>query len=427
MIKKVKLGEVLDVKRGASLSGEFYSETGEKIRLTLGNFNYPSGGFKNNTSKTDIYFTGTVKPEFIMKKGDIITPLTEQVAGLLGETARIPEDDLYIQSGDIGLIVPNPELLDNSFAYYLLPSPVVKKQLGAGAQQTKIRHTSPEKIKDCEVWIPKMPYQKLAGALLDSINAKISTNNRINSELESMAKTIYDYWFTQFDFPDENGKPYRSSGGKMVWNEELKRGIPEGWEANRFDSILEILKDGTHNPPQRVENGIALLTGTMFGETFLDYSKATYVTEKDYSAIHSQYQPVEGDIIITKIGTLGNVNYLRKHDIPLTIHCNSALLHFNANYNKAFSLFLCKSELFQNRLKAVKGQSIQEFVSLEKIGSILIEIPTVNIVKKYNDIVYPMLKKMINVSIENQQLASLRDWLLPMLMNGQVGFKEVKK
>ncbi len=106
MSNKIKLGELLEVKRGVSLAGEFYSETGEKIRLTLGNFDYPNGGFKNNISKTDIYFTGKVKPEFILKKGDIITPLTEQVSGLLGETARIPEDNLYIQSGDIGLVVP---------------------------------------------------------------------------------------------------------------------------------------------------------------------------------------------------------------------------------------------------------------------------------------------------------------------------------
>ena len=150
-MRKIKLGDILDVKRGASLSGEFYAEQGEQIRLTLGNFNYPAGGFKENTSKTNIFFTGEVKQEFILKKGDIITPLTEQVSGLLGETARIPEDNKYIQSGDVGLVIPNENLVDNSFVYYLISSPVVKKQLDAAAQQTKIRHTSPEKIKDCEV------------------------------------------------------------------------------------------------------------------------------------------------------------------------------------------------------------------------------------------------------------------------------------
>lgn len=174
---KCKLGQCIDVKRGTSLSGSFYSESGEKIRLTLGNFNYPNGGFKKNTSKTDIYFTGPVRQEFILKKGDIITPLTEQVAGLLGETAIIPEDDLYIQSGDIGLVIPDEKVIDKNFAYYLLSSNMVKKQLGAGAQQTKIRHTSPEKIKDCEIILPPLKEQKVFGDILSSIDAQIQRNN----------------------------------------------------------------------------------------------------------------------------------------------------------------------------------------------------------------------------------------------------------
>ena len=88
-MKKVKLGDVLDVRRGTSLAGEYYSEQGNLIRLTLGNFNYPRGGFQENTAKKDIYFVGSVNPAFILKAGDIITPLTEQVSGLLGETATI--------------------------------------------------------------------------------------------------------------------------------------------------------------------------------------------------------------------------------------------------------------------------------------------------------------------------------------------------
>ena len=221
-MQKIKLGDVLDVKRGASLSGDYYAEEGRYVRLTLGNFNYPGGGFKVNTSKNDIYFVGPIKPEFILNEGDIITPLTEQVSGLLGETATIPESQKYIQSGDVGLVIPDESKLDKRFTYYLIASPIVKKQLGAAAQQTKIRHTSPDAIKACEAWIPEeISVQASIGKLLDSMNEKIANNNLICSNLESMAKLLYDYWFVQFDFPDENGKPYKSSGGKMVWNEEL--------------------------------------------------------------------------------------------------------------------------------------------------------------------------------------------------------------
>ena len=186
-MKKVKLGEVLEVKRGMSLSGDYYSEEGELIRLTLGNFNYPGGGFKDNTSKNNIYFTGQVRPEFILNKGDIITPLTEQVSGLLGETALIPESGKYIQSGDVGLVTPKEGLLDRLYCYYLLASPLIKRQLGAGAQQTKIRHTSPDKIMDCEAYIPDYLQQKKIGKLLASIDEKIKVNNEINDNLYQSA------------------------------------------------------------------------------------------------------------------------------------------------------------------------------------------------------------------------------------------------
>lgn len=183
-MRKVKLKEVLDVKRGTSLPGKYYSEKGNKIRLTLGNFDYPGGGFKENTSKEDIYFTGNVKSQFILKKGNIITPLTEQVSGLLGETATIPEDNKYIQSGDIGLIIPYESKLDTRFAYYLISSSLIKKQLAISSQQTKIRHTSPEKIMDCVAWIPEIPIQRKIAKLLDSINIKIKNNNHINNNLD---------------------------------------------------------------------------------------------------------------------------------------------------------------------------------------------------------------------------------------------------
>ena len=186
-MKKVKLKEVLEVKRGTSLSGKYYSETGDKIRLTLGNFDYPMGGFKENTSKKDIYFTSEVKSQFILKKGDIITPLTEQVSGLLGETATIPENNKYIQSGDIGLVIPNPEKLDSRFTYYLISSSIIKKQLDVSSQQTKIRHTSPDKIMDCVAWIPELENQIKIGKLLDLIDIKIKNNTHINNNLDYKA------------------------------------------------------------------------------------------------------------------------------------------------------------------------------------------------------------------------------------------------
>lgn len=401
-MNKVKLGEVLDVKRGASLSGDYYSESGEKIRLTLGNFDYPNGGFKENTSKSDIYFTGEVKPEFILKKGDIITPLTEQVAGLLGETARIPEDDLYIQSGDVGLVIPNESKLDNKYAYYLLASPLIKRQLGAAAQQTKIRHTSPDKIKDCEAWLPSLEYQKKAGELLDDINFKIKCNNKINAELESMAKTIYDYWFLQFEFPNEDGKPYKSSGGKTVWNEELKREIPEGWEVKVIEDFCRIFT-GKKDVNQALEAG--------------EYKFFSCSPDYKYSneMLHS------GKAILVS----GNGSYTGR-----TVFVNDSFDLYQRTY-------ACVSSTDKDLLEYIYYSMLRVFTQKVGGGTHGSAIPYIvfddiakepvlynaDIVEKYQKIIIPLQEKIIKNQRENEELTSLRDFLLPMLMNGQIGFK----
>ena len=182
-MKRYRLGELVEVTRGMSLPGEYYSTSGSLVRLTLGNFNYAFGGFKTNTSKDNVFYTGTVKPEFILKKGDIITPLTEQTPGLLGSTARIPESGKYIQSQDIGLVKCKEGRIDPSFCYYLLSSASVKKQLGSSAQQTKIRHTSPDKIKDVIVDIPSLSDQQAIGRFLDTIDARIANARETNDYL----------------------------------------------------------------------------------------------------------------------------------------------------------------------------------------------------------------------------------------------------
>ena len=188
----VKLKDYLDIRRGPGLPSKFYSETGRLIRLTLGNFNYPNGGFKENTSKKDIYYIGNIKKEYILKKGDLITPLTEQVSGLLGETAWIPENNKYIQNGDIGLVIPYEGKLNAKYCYYLLSSPLIKKQLGDGAQQTKIRHTSPEKIKACVAPIPDIKKQELIGKTLHSIDEQINRNKNMIKKLQVLGKMIFE-------------------------------------------------------------------------------------------------------------------------------------------------------------------------------------------------------------------------------------------
>lgn len=393
---KCKLGKLLDVKRGASLSGEYYATKGNLIRLTLGNFNYPNGGFKENTAKEDIFFTGNVKPEFILKEGDIITPLTEQVSGLLGETARIPESDKYIQSGDIGLVIPDETKLNKLFAYYLVSSPIVKKQLGAAAQQTKIRHTSPDKIKDCEVWIPDLKYQEKAGKILDSINNKITNNTKIISELESMAKTIYDYWFLQYEFPNEKEKPYKSSGGKMVYNEELKKEIPEGWKIGKCKDIVEVIT-GKEDANFATPNG-----------KYKFFTCSQDISLCDIPKFKGSAVLIAGNGDFNVKHYTGEFNaYQRTYVLIPSETKYYSLLYISALY---------KIKSFQ---KGSNG-SIVKFITKGDIEDIELIIPNNNkLLYKLNQYIFTIEK----IKEENEELAKLRDELLPLLMNGQVSFK----
>ena len=416
-LTKYKLGDLVEVTRGASLSGQFYAEEGELIRLTLGNFNMNGGGFKENTSKTDLYFTGPVKDEFILNKGDIITPLTEQSLGLLGTTARVPESGKYIQSQDVALVRCKEGLLDPNFCYYLISSSIVRQQLSAGAQQTKIRHTSPDKIKDCTVWVPEFEEQKKIGRILSDIDEKITLNRQINDNLEAMAKQLYDYWFVQFDFPNEEGKPYKSSGGAMVWNEKLKREIPTSFDVKSLSEIIEV-KDGTHDSPKPQDNGYFLLTSKHLTERGLDYASAYKISKEDYESINKRSKVDTNDILFSMIGTIGNSYFVEETNINFAIK-NMALFKTSAKrwFSEYLYLYLSSCDYKHYEGNSLSG-SIQKFVSLRTLKDMPI-LYHEDIIKVFAKEVRNIITMMVNIRKENIELTKQRDELLPLLMNGQ--------
>lgn len=411
-MKKIKLGDVLDIRRGASLSGKFYSNEGNLIRLTLGNFNYPRGGFQENFSKENIFFVGTVNPVFILKAGDIITPLTEQVSGLLGETATIPESDKYIQSGDIGLVIPDEIKIDKRFAYYLVSSPIVRKQLDSAAQQTKIRHTSPNAIKSCTTWIPEdISTQRRIAEFLDALDDKIALNKKINATLEAMAKTLYDYWFVQFDFSDEHGKPYKTSGGKMIYNSELGREIPVGWEVSSLSTITTVTQGNSPNGSTLNDTGEGMIFfqgKTDFGFRFPEvriYTTAPCRLAEKFDTLLSVRAPV------------GDVNMAHE---KCCIGRGLAAIH--SNYPSFIYYTLKKLKLIFEKLGSI-GTTFDS-ITKDDVMALKIYIPPTRLVEKFENVVSKFDTEIFSNTDESYRLAKLSDWLLPMLMNGQVKFKE---
>jgi len=414
ILTKYKLGEILDVTRGASLSGEYYATEGEYIRLTCGNFDYQNNCFKENKSKDNLYYVGDFKSEFLMEEGDIITPLTEQAIGLLGSTAIIPESGKYIQSQDVAKIICKEDLLDKDFAFYLISSALVKQQLSAAAQQTKIRHTSPDKIKDCTVWIPELSEQKRIGKLLRSIDRKIELNRAINQNLEAMAKQFYDYWFVQFDFPNEEGKPYKSSGGKMVWNEKLKRNIPVGWHCGNLFEIA-VFTNGLACQKFRPKDDEESLPVIKIREMHDGISDDT---EEVTSNIPESVKVYNGDVLFSWSASLEvmlwayGLGGLNQHIFKVT----------SANdFPKSFYYFQLLDYIDVFKKVAEARKTTMGHITQDHLQQSTIAIPdNKDIAVRFEELISPIFEQVVKLHEEISYLIKQRDELLPLLMNGQV-------
>lgn len=367
-MNKIKLGDVLEVKRGMSLPGEYYATEGDYIRLTLGNFNYPSCGWKKNVLKDNLFFTGNVRDEYILKKGDIITPLTEQVRGLLGNTATIPEDALYIQSGDIGLIIPDETKLDKRFSYYLVSSSVVKKQLDARSQQTKIRHTSPEAIKDCVAFIPIIKEQKKISYLLDCINKKIENNNAINDNLVAVGTASIQK------------NVGRGALINLTEAEMDRLTLPDGFEIQTVSEFCRETKSGS--TPSRTNNEYwenGTISWVKSGEVHNNITLQTeeYITPLGLNESSTKLLPKDTVLMAMYGVTAGEIGYLA---IEATTNQAICGMICNSKANAAYLYFsLIQSQTAISRLS---NGGAQDNLSKNFIDNIKIVVPPSEFIEK---------------------------------------------
>jgi type I restriction enzyme S subunit len=269
--------------------------------------------------------------------------------------------------------------------------------------------------------------QRKIASVLSALDSKIEVNNRINAELEAMAKTLYDYWFVQFDFPvvTSSGveKPYKTSGGKMVWSEDLKREIPEGWEVKKINSIIEV-KDGTHDSPKPKSVGYRLITSKNLQVSGLDFDNANLISEEDYLSIIKRSNVETGDILFSMIGNIGTIYKIEEKEINFAIKNVALYKTSRMQEHKNYVYMFLKSIDMDRYMKNVISGSIQKFIGLNSLR----ETPILSnewLIKKYNEITFTIFEKLENLKLENQKLTELRDWLLPMLMNGQVKVSEL--
>lgn len=262
--------------------------------------------------------------------------------------------------------------------------------------------------------------QSAIAEALKAIDAKIDCNNRLNGELEAMAKALYDYWFVQFDFPDANGKPYKSSGGKMVYNPSLKREIPAGWKDGTLDDLGRIVggsTPSTENPSNFTTNGTPWITpydlsGNQ-GNKFITRG-AQDVSDDGINNASLKKSPA-GTVLLSSRAPIG---YMAIARVELTTNQGFKSFIPTNKFSTAFIYYTVKGSL-KTITQNASGSTFKE-VSAAVLKTVKTTLPDENLVDQFTVTVGSIFKRQDLLEQENQQLSQLRDWLLPMLMNGQV-------
>jgi type I restriction enzyme S subunit len=352
--------------------------------------------------------------------------------GSIGETYLEKNDAIPYAIKNVGVFSCNDEYKAKWLYYYLI-SPYSKtfiRNYLAGAVQKFLPLGTLREF-------PVIPYDEQKKKIVDllySIDVKIELNNKINTKLEAMAKMLYDYWFVQFDFPDENGKPYKSSGGKMVWNDELKREIPEGWNVKKLEDCIETIIDYRGKTPKKLgrdwsdnPNDILALSAKHVKNGQLVNLKDANRVDNDLYNTWMKKELREGDILLTSEAPCGEFFYL----IGKTKFCLSQRLFAIRTNNEMVAHSYLYYELSSGNgnsqiLGKVSGSTVFG-IRQDELRTVNILIPNQSWQKMFSEIVEPIYQKIRNNDYQNQQLSILRDWLLPMLMNGQVKINQYEK
>lgn len=386
-MKYEKIGRFVSLRQGLAInkaSNHLVSEKKDEI------FIYPllriADMMENKYTK---YISKDVNHNVIAYQDDIIYTRTGQIGLVFRNFKGVVHNNSFIVS------IENDEL-DKDYLFVLLQSEFVRKQALSLAHSSVQPDLTHDMFKSITIPIPEKEIQKEIAKSYLRLGKKIENNTHIISELESMVKTIYDYWFLQYEFPNEKEKPYKSSGGKMVYNEELKKEIPEGWEIGKCKDIVEVIT-GKEDANFATPNG-----------KYKFFTCSQDISLCDIPKFKGSAVLIAGNGDFNVKHYTGEFNaYQRTYVLIPSETKYYSLLYISALY---------KIKSFQ---KGSNG-SIVKFITKGDIEDIELIIPNNNkLLYKLNQYIFTIEK----IKEENEELAKLRDELLPLLMNGQVSFK----
>ncbi|EGU38809.1 restriction modification system DNA specificity domain-containing protein [Vibrio ichthyoenteri ATCC 700023] len=426
------LGKVAEVFTGYPFKSEFYSEGLEDIKLLRGD-NIAQGTMDWGDAKKWPFEQLKDFEEYQLKEGDVVLAMDRPWIGAGLKYSQILKSDLPALLVQRTARLRGSDVLDTGYLKYIIGSPWFTSYIKRITTGSVVPHISLKQIREFPVKLPSLEEQRSAVAILQAIDKKIELNNRINSELEAMAKTLYEYWFVQFDFPDVNGKPYKACGGKMVYNSVLKREIPQGWSVNSVSDWIRSDKTGDWGKESKQGNytlQVDCIRGAdingINGQGNVDTPNRFILKKND----HKLLAPF--DFVIEISGgsptqSTGRMAFITEHVLDRFNHplicsnfCKAIdLIDKSYFYNFAYQW----KSLYENgvlfgwegKTSGIKNLLFDSFVSNYKVV-----MPPTDLAEKFFQFVSPLQEQKQKRLKENAELESLRDWLLPMLMNGQV-------
>ena len=397
---------------GLGLSAESYNGRVRYLRVS------DIDDFGNLLESDKKSVTTQYEQEYLLKQDDLVVART---GNSTGRTYVYDESDgPMVYAGFLIKFVFDKEKINPRYLKYFTTTDIYKKQTAKYLGSTR-GNMSAQDFKNIKIAFPSRYTQDKLVELFDLFNNKVKINNKINFELESMAKTLYNYWFLQFEFPNENGKPYKSSGGKMVWNEELKREIPEGWEVRTVKDCADVVSGYPFKTETYSKDGkYKIYTIGNVQDGYIDDTcpnKIDFIPDDmDRGCI---LKPC--DIIMSLTGNVGRVGLVYTKNALL----NQRVLKvepLEGYHNFLYLLF--RNSSFSRVMQRIASGTSQKNLSPNQVCDFKFAIPKKSLLDLFNKKVNGFIKAIVNNLSQNQELTSLRDFLLPLLMNGQVKFKD---
>ncbi|HFC8536393.1 TPA: restriction endonuclease subunit S [Neisseria bacilliformis] len=366
---------------------------------------------------------------YSIKSGDIfLTRTSEVIDELAMSSVALKDYPNATYSGFLKRLRPIDGLKTYpKFMAFYLRTPLFRKTITNNATMTLRASFNETIFSYLDLLLPDYSEQKKIGDFLYLINQKIALNKQINARLEEMAKTLYDYWFVQFDFPDANGKPYKSSGGEMVFDETLKREIPKGWEVKSLGEVVTHSTTGL-NP----RDNFSLGNGENFYVTIknikdneIKFHTCAKITDEALNVINKRSKLDKGDILFTSIEPIGSTYLL--HEKPKNWDINESVfsIRSKSDFITPYFLFmLLSSDEIKSFTRQVSTGSVHKGIRHESLKRFTFAYSGIDLIKNFTNLISPMQQNIFFLQKQNHHLTQLRDFLLPMLMNGQVSVAE---